>query len=387
MSLLPRIKARRTAVEGRSRSALGSAQRGGAVRRALGSLAGFSLTEALAAVVIVGLVTAILASGVALASRQYTQAMTSSEANMLFSSLQKILDTELRYTGEFKEETVASQSTVKFDSKHYMAKETDGPGGTSTFTQTGYLCTVVEDGGTAVISGPAKPGMLAMTSALDDPAALYSPLLGSGSYNYGLQASVPSITYDSGRGCFVVNLVISKGAGEDLQTYVDETFTIRAMNYYKGGLAGGVVGSSSGSNPGSEYTIVDVPVINAIELPENPSDFKEGDSLDPGAVVTYNGNVFVVVKDVNSGNYKPPTTVIGPGNSNNYLVVLDSTTVYTPESLAANGGKAATGSLLYEYDSSNPSNSKISVFSHNRWVLIDNSYLDWSNFNLGISGS
>ena len=230
------------------RKTKGAAKCGGRVTRALGSSAGFILSEALATVIIVGLVSAILASGVALATRQYAQSMANSEAQMLYSSLQKILDTELRYTSTITENNDKSKVTG-FESKHYKAREV-AEGGGSSFVSTENLCTIVEGADGVVIQTPDKPGMLAMTSGFDAATAVYSPLLGSGAYNYDLKASMPSIKYvgesssNSSSGYFVVKLVVSQGDNPS-KTLINETFTVKAMNLYKSTSSGGPSGSNT----------------------------------------------------------------------------------------------------------------------------------------------
>lgn len=222
----------RKAREGSARRACASAR--GRLARMLGRVQGFTLTEALATVLIVGMVTAILAGGIGLASRQYTQQMASSEAQMLYSSLQKILDTELRFT---KTITVQNGQVTGFFSKHYTAK-TDGESG---LTGTSELCTVANGPNSTVAYSPSTPGQLGMASAIGADVSV-NTFLGEGSYNYGLQASIPSITYDAGGNYFTVNLMISK-AGESL---VDETFTVYALNLSNVSSGGG---SGSGSGP------------------------------------------------------------------------------------------------------------------------------------------
>lgn len=215
----------------------------GRLARVLGRVQGFSLTEALATVLIVGMVTAILAGGIGLASRQYTQQMASSEAQMLYSSLQKILDTELRFTKTITVNQESGQVTGFF-SKHYTAKA-DGESG---LTGTSELCTVTNGPNSTVAYSPSTPGQLGMASAIGADASV-NTFLGEGSYNYGLKASIPSITYDANGNYFTVNLVISK-AGDNL---VNETFTVYALNLSNVSSGGGS-GSGSGSEEGGTTT-------------------------------------------------------------------------------------------------------------------------------------
>lgn len=221
MRQIAAIRTRRCKQAGENRNDVAGG-RAACARRQTGQTAGFTLTEALATVIIVGLVTSILAGGIALATRQYTQSMSNSEAQMLYSSLQKILDTELRFTGTI--ETDASGKVIGFESKHYKAKkEGEDPIGTS------KLCSIPADSDGTIAQDPSTPGQLGMASALGS-GVVTNTFLGSGAYNYGLLASVHSLTYSKDRKCFTVNLVISQGSGSDALTLVDETFTVRALN-------------------------------------------------------------------------------------------------------------------------------------------------------------
>ena len=100
-------------------------------RRARG---GFTISEALATVLIVGLVSIILAGGIVLATRHYTQSMSASEGHMLYSSLQQILETELSYTSTYTYSSSAENvdSVTGFSSRHYKAKSEDASSGSVT---------------------------------------------------------------------------------------------------------------------------------------------------------------------------------------------------------------------------------------------------------------
>lgn len=219
-SLHKRLKAR-----GRGAKRVTSAAAGPGRSRTPWGKAGFTITEALATVVIVGLVTAILAGGIGLATSQYTKSMSNSEAQMLYSSLQKILDTELRFTKTYVAD--AGGNVTGFESKHYKAKEID-QGGTAVAKETSALCTVPVGGDGKTANEPGTPGMLGMASALGQ-GAVTNTFLGSGAYNYGLKACVKSLTYESGSRCFKVRLAITQGSDE-ASPLVDETFTVRALN-------------------------------------------------------------------------------------------------------------------------------------------------------------
>lgn len=262
-----------------------------ATGRAAGALkcrAGFTLTEALATVIIVGLVTSILASGIALASRQYVQSMSVSEAQMLYSSLQKILDTELRFTSSF--EVDASGNVTSFESKHYIAKGT-GEGG---LQATSVLCTVPTGSSGTTANAPNTPGLLGMASGFGDDVVT-NVFLGKGSYNYGLEASVPAFRFNENTGFFELTLAISKGSGEDRQVFAEGSFTVRALNAYHKPTtnppSGGGEGGNDPSTPPStdptpkpivvdtEWKSDDSPNINEADALQISNRISTGDSV------------------------------------------------------------------------------------------------------------
>lgn len=176
--------------------------------------AGFTLTEALATVIIVGLVTIMLASGITLATRQYTNSLASSQSQMLYSSLQQVLDTELRYTTEV---FTKDGNVIGFTSKHYIAKGND---------VTNLLVTISAEDEVQLMS---RPGELALSNSFDQDETAVNRLLGGGAYNYALRASVQLFSYNSTTQDFSVSLFITKGDDID-NPLVKGEFTVRAMN-------------------------------------------------------------------------------------------------------------------------------------------------------------
>lgn len=225
----------------RRREGRGPAARGG------GAKGGFTISEALATVLIVGLVSIILAGGIALATRHYTQSMSASEGRMLYSSLQQILETELSYTSTYTYSSRSAEnvdSVTGFSSRHYKAKSEDASSGSVTPIATENLCTLLEGDAGVTIQSVGTPGRLAMCSA---DGKVTNPFLGAGAYNYGLQASISQITYNTATGFFTVRLVISQGSGGDAAVVVDEPFSVRGMNSPKGEYSAIVVGGSGGA--------------------------------------------------------------------------------------------------------------------------------------------
>lgn len=252
--------------------------------------AGFTLTEALTTLLIVGLVTTILAGGIGLATRQYAISMSSSEAQMLYSSLQKILDTELRYT---KEITVDSDGNlVTFTSKHYKAKKSGGG-----LTDTSKLCSVLDGPGSTIAYDPrTTPGQLGMASELNQENAAINTFLGSGAYNYGLQASVPLIKYDDEAEYFLVRLVISKGSGDDRKDLVAETFSVRALNLSS-------VTAAPTTPPGS--TQAPTLTLSGISIPDNSSSGYP--IVEKGYIYEYGGKLYFANGSAKNGAYASPT--------------------------------------------------------------------------------
>lgn len=229
MSLLTELHKRlvarrsgRTAVRGASGRLTA---RAGSALGALKQSSGFTLTEVLATLIIVGLVTTILASGIGLATSQYAKSMSNSEAQILYSSLQKIMDTELRFTKTILVESDQDRMAVKgFFSRHYVPNSSDSGSQTDTFK----LCTVAGGTGSTGAQEPSTPGQLGMATKIDS-GAVVSTFLGEGAYNYGLQAFVNSLIYVKSGRYFVVDLAITKNSdvGNPLAQGV---FTVHALN-------------------------------------------------------------------------------------------------------------------------------------------------------------
>ena len=68
-----------------------------------------------------------------------------------------------------------------------------------------------------------------MASAISNNA-VYNPFLGSGAYNYGLQACVTKLTYNQTGKYFSVVLEITQGSGSEAKTLEREEFTVKALN-------------------------------------------------------------------------------------------------------------------------------------------------------------
>lgn len=187
----------------------------------LKSAAGFTLTEVLATVIILGLVTSGVAMAVTVGTQQFTQSMANSESRMLFSTLQQDMKNDLSYTSTlFSDETPSGDGVVSvtgYKSLHHGDKNAD-------------LCLkALDDDGTvvepAVGSGDLTySGQLALCST---DGKVINRLLGKAAYNYGLTARVRSLAYDPKTKLFKVNLAIDSADG----VLVDETFSVKALNH------------------------------------------------------------------------------------------------------------------------------------------------------------
>lgn len=187
----------------------------------LKSAAGFTLTEVLATVIILGLVTSGVAMAVTVGTQQFTQSMANSESRMLFSTLQQDMKNDLSYTSTlFSDETPSGDGVVSvtgYKSLHHGDKNADL-----------YLKALDDDGTVvepAVGSGDLTySGQLALCSM---DGKVINRLLGKAAYNYGLTARARSLTYDPKTKLFKVNLAIDSADG----VLVDETFSVKALNH------------------------------------------------------------------------------------------------------------------------------------------------------------
>lgn len=182
-------------------------------KRCSGS-AGFTLTEVLATVIIIGLVSGGLATAVTVGSRQFMRSMAMSESQQLFSSLRQDMDNDLRYATK------------------YLANSDDG-------SITGYLSPhhgdknnplhlkALDDNGDFAESGDSVTGTGQLALCSDD-GKVKNRLLGKGAYNYDLRARVKSFTYDSSSNVYTIRLEIVQTALSE--TLVDETFTVKSLN-------------------------------------------------------------------------------------------------------------------------------------------------------------
>lgn len=187
----------------------------------LKATAGFTLTEVLATVIILGLVASGVAMAVTVGSHQFTQSMANSESRMLFSTLQQDMKNDLSYT-----QTLFSDKTPSGDEVVYVTGYKSLHHGDKNDNL--FLKALDSEGSIAEPSGTSgeltSSGQLALCSA---DGKVKNRLLGKAAYNYGLTARVKSLTYDLKMKLFKVNLAIDSADG----VLVDETFSVKALNH------------------------------------------------------------------------------------------------------------------------------------------------------------
>lgn len=192
--------------------------------------AGFTLTEALATVIIIGLVTATMAGGVALASKQFTRSIAHSQAQQLYSSLAQTIDNDLRYTNTYYGSPDDVTGYTSFAHGVPKSKKNIVLGDDAKL----YLKTLASDGSEQDLDTPGELALCNDVSTNTDEGKnkkLTNRLVGRGSYNNGLKASISSFTYDSNTKLFSIDLVISQVDSDGNATeFIDQTFTVKALN-------------------------------------------------------------------------------------------------------------------------------------------------------------
>ena len=170
--------------------------------------AGFTLTEMLATIIIVLLVSAGLVTTVGLALRQYNNSMRNSESQVLASTLKSIISSELEHTNVSTMEIDASGNVIAFESTDYALK-----GSLSSF--------YAVDGDLSETSGYGQ-----LFCGKKGDSTLGSLVIGSASYTRGLGMKLNSITYNSASKYFTVRFEV----GYDDTSLKTEEFSVRALN-------------------------------------------------------------------------------------------------------------------------------------------------------------
>ena len=181
--------------------------------------AAFTLTEVLATVIVIGLVSGGLATAVTVGARQFTRSMAMSESQMLCSSLRQDIENDLSYTKIVLGDE-ASGDLTGYVSLHHADK-----------TQYLKLKALDDNGQPVNASGNdvTGEGQLALCS---DDGKVKNRLLGKAAYNNGLKACVKKLQYIEDKRLYVVELAIYSDASGS-EPLADETFSVKALNNAK----------------------------------------------------------------------------------------------------------------------------------------------------------
>lgn len=196
-----------------------AAARGRGLRARLKASGGFTLTEALATVVVVGLVSVGLVTAVTVGVQQYNRSMALSEAQQLYSSLSRLLDTDLR-TSPLADEASGAAGVVKitkYQSVKFGSEKT-------------VFLEALDDDDNVVNAAEGETtgfGQLALCSH-DEGNTVKNHLLGAKAYNRGLRAKVKSFTYNPSNNYYSIELVVGI-PGTDSEELVDQTFSTYAL--------------------------------------------------------------------------------------------------------------------------------------------------------------
>lgn len=178
--------------------------------------AGYTLTEMLCVVILIGLVSIGMVTGIDTGSRQFKKSVRISEATTLYTTLQTILSNELRFTN-LNTLTVGSNNNVtSFYSITYAIQ--DNP--TSL-----YVLDSNETGDVALPDGTY--GQLAIGDG-----TTFNRLLGKSSYTHELGAKA-SIKYHEAGHYFTVNLDI--GIVDTDTSIVNKSFDVRNLEAVSSG--------------------------------------------------------------------------------------------------------------------------------------------------------
>lgn len=161
--------------------------------------AGFTLTEVLATVIILGLVTGLVATAVTVGVRQFTHSMAVSESRMLFSSLQQDLKNDLGYT-----------STASANGKAGDEWSITGYSSINHGTETGenlYLKALDSNGAFVPVSDESVTGYGQLALCSQD-GKVKNRLLGKAAYNYGLVACIKKLKYNEDKKLYTVTLSV-----------------------------------------------------------------------------------------------------------------------------------------------------------------------------------
>lgn len=180
--------------------------------------AAFTLTEVLATVIVVGLVSAGLATAVTVGARQFSNSMALSESQMLLAALEQDIENDLKYaTILYSDEDsdvivgYASGLHANEQGKALKLMALDDNGDVIEPDEEGYITGV---------------GQLALCSK---DLVVKNRLLGTGAYNYGLKARVEELKYDRSAKYFTLKVAVyADSAGGSIAR--GEEISIKSLN-------------------------------------------------------------------------------------------------------------------------------------------------------------
>lgn len=186
-----------------------------AIRKKLRELRGFTMTELMAATLIMLLVSGAMAGGVTFAVRQYHNSMILSESKLLCSTLSSVVQGELCTT----QTVVLSGDGPVYDLERFYSANYAIEKNLSSFLVVGQ-----DDSGELYLVEPA-PGYLALGTVTDEGAVEGGLLVSTATYSsYHFKAGV-SVRYEEfsrdgslSMGVFHVTLTIFSSGGEVLLT-------------------------------------------------------------------------------------------------------------------------------------------------------------------------
>lgn len=171
---------------------------------------GMTLTELLAATLIMLLVTVGLTTGIALSNKEFVASIRQSEAQELFSTLQSLINNELRYTNQVSYDD--NGDVTSFFSVTYALKENP--------TYSFVILKSNDEGDDEETT--INYGELAIGNN-----GTYKRLIGDGNYPYNLGAMIKTFKYDADNKLFTVELDIGTDDGGSI---ISKTFNVRAIN-------------------------------------------------------------------------------------------------------------------------------------------------------------
>lgn len=178
---------------------------------------GFTLTEVLATVIVVGLVSVMMAGGIMLANKHFASSMARSQAQQLYTTLAQTLDIDLRYAGntdsDYGEE---DDGSVHFKSRKHGAEIDDA--------NYLYLRTLDDEGKVQTMD---TYGQLALCTKNEETKIR---LLGKGAYNNGLVVKIDSLKYSKEIDCFVIKMSVARSSDTANPIIDAKEFTIKALN-------------------------------------------------------------------------------------------------------------------------------------------------------------